>query len=155
MSSLPGIELFENTYECPCGNSWTDTWSCACDDECSCGTSCGATASVRIEYTLPMLSSVGGRITTGTVKRPKPFFVYRCHADYLIVATADALGPVSWGSQPMPQINGEAMECLMGAVHLESSVPNGAYLVDEDALEAEHPLRDECMSLPLPIQEAA
>lgn len=26
---------YRNTYECPCGNSWDDEWSCACDDECS------------------------------------------------------------------------------------------------------------------------
>jgi hypothetical protein len=30
---------FENEYRCSCGESWTDTWSCACDDEClKCGT---------------------------------------------------------------------------------------------------------------------
>ncbi len=25
-------------YECDCGNTWEDEWSCACDDECpECG----------------------------------------------------------------------------------------------------------------------
>lgn len=28
------------SYECDCGCSWTDEWSCACDDECP---DCGAT----------------------------------------------------------------------------------------------------------------
>lgn len=28
-----------NTYECTCGTSWADEWSCACDDDCpACGT---------------------------------------------------------------------------------------------------------------------
>lgn len=26
--------VFEMQYECECGVSWTDTWSCACNDEC-------------------------------------------------------------------------------------------------------------------------
>lgn len=25
---------YRNTYECPCGTTWDDDWSCACDDEC-------------------------------------------------------------------------------------------------------------------------
>ena len=33
---------FRNTYECSCGETWTDEWSCACDDECP---SCGAVVS--------------------------------------------------------------------------------------------------------------
>ena len=32
------------SYECPCGNTWQDRWSCAVDDECDeCGTVCQAT----------------------------------------------------------------------------------------------------------------
>lgn len=36
-----------NHYECPeCGEHWTDTWSCACDDRCpTCRTSCSPTRS--------------------------------------------------------------------------------------------------------------
>jgi len=31
---------FVNHYECDCGTSWIDRWSCACDDECpNCGRS--------------------------------------------------------------------------------------------------------------------
>lgn len=31
---------FLNYYQCPCGNTWSDEWSCTCDDECSeCGLS--------------------------------------------------------------------------------------------------------------------
>lgn len=30
--------VWENQYECECGETWTDEWSCQCDDECpSCG----------------------------------------------------------------------------------------------------------------------
>jgi hypothetical protein len=25
---------FKNFYECPCGVSWEDKWSCACNDRC-------------------------------------------------------------------------------------------------------------------------
>jgi hypothetical protein len=35
-----GLPLrFVNSYHCePCGESWDDEWSCACDDECpACG----------------------------------------------------------------------------------------------------------------------
>lgn len=33
----------EVTYECDCGEVWTDEWSCACDDRCpSCGSTVGA-----------------------------------------------------------------------------------------------------------------
>ena len=26
---------FRNHYKCPCGNEWTDIWSCQCNDRCS------------------------------------------------------------------------------------------------------------------------
>jgi len=30
-----------NHYVCPCGCTWRDHWSCACDDDCpDCGTTC-------------------------------------------------------------------------------------------------------------------
>lgn len=33
-----GSPLYRNTYECPCGTSWEDTWDSGCDDDCpSCG----------------------------------------------------------------------------------------------------------------------
>lgn len=28
------LSWFKNTYECSCGTSWVDYWSCGCDDEC-------------------------------------------------------------------------------------------------------------------------
>jgi hypothetical protein len=32
------MSWFRKTHECPCGNTWTEEWSCLCDDECSrCG----------------------------------------------------------------------------------------------------------------------
>lgn len=34
--------MFQLTYECDCGCTWEDQWSCACDDECP---SCGADVS--------------------------------------------------------------------------------------------------------------
>ena len=40
---------FKNRYECGCGTSWDDEWSCACDDECpSCGRDCSPTESEEI-----------------------------------------------------------------------------------------------------------
>lgn len=32
------------SYECECGEEWSDEWSCACDDECP---SCGATIEAK------------------------------------------------------------------------------------------------------------
>lgn len=33
--------VFRNHYECECGESWDDEWSCCCDDECAaCGCDC-------------------------------------------------------------------------------------------------------------------
>lgn len=26
--------ILQNFYECPCGTSWQDLWSCACNDRC-------------------------------------------------------------------------------------------------------------------------
>lgn len=38
-----------NTYECDCGATWEDIWSCACDDECpECGTDIEPSKSVEI-----------------------------------------------------------------------------------------------------------
>ena len=28
------MALYRMQYECPCGCSWEDTWSCACNDKC-------------------------------------------------------------------------------------------------------------------------
>lgn len=25
---------FRNHYRCPCGETWTDVWSCQCNDKC-------------------------------------------------------------------------------------------------------------------------
>lgn len=37
-------EEFDNAYDCPCGTSWRDTWTSACDDDCpACGTTCSPT----------------------------------------------------------------------------------------------------------------
>lgn len=41
---------FLNHYECPCGHTWSDEWSCMCDDECGeCGTTCSPTDSEELE----------------------------------------------------------------------------------------------------------
>lgn len=33
--------LFLNSYDCPCGRVWTDTWSCSCNDKCpNCNCEC-------------------------------------------------------------------------------------------------------------------
>lgn len=48
-----GLPLaLSNAYVCPdCGNSWTDEWSCAVDDECS---ACGASSSPQnSDYRIP------------------------------------------------------------------------------------------------------
>ncbi|MFN3582762.1 hypothetical protein [Phenylobacterium sp.] len=37
-------------YECDCGTTWHDEWSCEVDDECpSCGTDCSPTDSEELE----------------------------------------------------------------------------------------------------------
>lgn len=28
-------EKFRNYYECPCGEEWSSTWSCMCNEKCS------------------------------------------------------------------------------------------------------------------------
>lgn len=41
--------IFMNYYHCPCGEEWTDEWSCTCDDRCpSCNTSCSPVESEKI-----------------------------------------------------------------------------------------------------------
>lgn len=29
-----GTTLYRNFYVCPCGETWEDVWSCACNDRC-------------------------------------------------------------------------------------------------------------------------
>lgn len=39
-----------NSYDCPCGRVWQDTWSCACDDRCpKCHRSCSPSKSKEIK----------------------------------------------------------------------------------------------------------
>lgn len=43
-------QSYLNTYDCPCGEHWTDTWSACCDDDCpKCGTTCSPTSSEEQE----------------------------------------------------------------------------------------------------------
>lgn len=45
-----GITYYLNTYECPCGATWTDEWCCGCDDECpECGKDISPTDSEETE----------------------------------------------------------------------------------------------------------
>jgi len=42
-------QRFLNEYECPCGETWEDVWSCGCDDDCpSCGTTCSPSESTPL-----------------------------------------------------------------------------------------------------------
>lgn len=34
MSKESKTNIFHNFYECPCGETWEDHWSCACNDKC-------------------------------------------------------------------------------------------------------------------------
>lgn len=35
------VQRFLNFYECPCGETWQDTWTAICDDDCpTCRTTC-------------------------------------------------------------------------------------------------------------------
>jgi hypothetical protein len=35
------VTPYTRHFECPCGETWADTWCCDCDDRCpSCDTSC-------------------------------------------------------------------------------------------------------------------
>lgn len=41
MEALFERHTFRNHYECPCGATWSDTWTCMVDDDCpDCGTTC-------------------------------------------------------------------------------------------------------------------
>lgn len=43
------LSWFRNVYECECGASWPDEWSCTCDDECPlCGATISPSESVEI-----------------------------------------------------------------------------------------------------------
>lgn len=49
-TSAPGKQLWDNHYECPCGEEWTDRWSATCDDDCpKCGTTCSPSSSEEVE----------------------------------------------------------------------------------------------------------
>lgn len=41
LAELFAAHTFRNHYECPCGETWSDTWTCIVDDDCpGCGTTC-------------------------------------------------------------------------------------------------------------------
>lgn len=43
------LTWFKNHYKCSCGTSWTDEWSCGCDDECpACGENISPIDSIEI-----------------------------------------------------------------------------------------------------------
>lgn len=42
--------IFMNSYDCPCGRVWQDTWSCMCNDKCpSCGVECEPSKSRELD----------------------------------------------------------------------------------------------------------
>lgn len=70
-----------NEYDCPCGESWEDVWSCQCDDRCPvCNTACSPSTSTDLaasEYVTRAAIDYGaapyGHIATipaGTPVRP-------------------------------------------------------------------------------------
>ena len=62
-------DWFENSYKCPeCGESWTDQWSCMCDDRCpKCDTECAPIKSIDLSRPLTLDDYLGAaRLMTGS-----------------------------------------------------------------------------------------
>jgi hypothetical protein len=47
----------ENSYACPCGHAWQDTWTCACNDRCpSCNREIEPTSSTWRQELVPRIT---------------------------------------------------------------------------------------------------
>jgi hypothetical protein len=60
---------FKNSYECSeCGTTWTDEWSCMCDDRCpKCNTETEPTLSIDLSRPLTMQDYIGAdRLISGS-----------------------------------------------------------------------------------------
>jgi hypothetical protein len=66
-------QWYENSYECPeCGTSWTDEWSCMCDDRCpECNVECVPVSSVDLSRPVTADDYLrAARLITGSADAP-------------------------------------------------------------------------------------
>ena len=63
-------QWYENSYECPeCATSWTDEWSCTCDDRCpDCNLECVPVDSIDLSRPVTADDYLGAaRLITGSL----------------------------------------------------------------------------------------
>lgn len=88
------LDEYENTYS-HCGTSWTDVWSCGCDDECP---ECGADVEVSSSRFIQGLQETSSGALTFLTADDEEAIEHSLFGRWLIEGTLDG-SPVYWSDQ--------------------------------------------------------
>jgi hypothetical protein len=99
-------DWFENTYECSeCGTTWTDEWSCTCNDRCpECNVETDPSSSIDLSQPLTEEDYLGAARLLASLPESGPIEVTvedaKAYAEAILEGGEERFSPPSWEHVP-------------------------------------------------------
>jgi hypothetical protein len=99
-------DWFENTYECSeCGTTWTDEWSCTCNDRCpECDVETEPSSSIDLSQPLTKEDYLGAARLLAALPGDGPSEVTvedaKAYAEAILEGGEERFSPPRWGYVP-------------------------------------------------------
>jgi len=103
-------DWFENTYGCSeCNTTWTDEWSCTCNDRCpKCNVETEPSSSIDLSQALTKEDYLGAARFLAALPESEPYEVTvddaKAYAEAILEGGEERFSPPRWGYVPRSEL---------------------------------------------------